>query len=596
MANLLAAFQPVLTELIMKVKLASSLNPIPDLNLEIPKDPPKLSGNSITEGRKRVEAKVKDEVKEQWNKIEEDAKKQLEDAQKQLEDMINNCLADNAALVQEIQMQIAELGVALNELAISAAGLPIRFAILAPSIIGACPLGPTVQPTQLVMTLKQFKEIGDDLGTKYSKAQAAFNALSLDQIQQMASSLPVPVPGLDVLMAAISPALTIVKATLDLAKPFIMLVGGGISNISSAMPTSISYRSNTAIPLYGNGGMVTYAGVNCFLSDPDEQGEAEQPETPDVGYEADPENCVVFSPKTYYDDEGHYYRTAANCKNFKVLDKTKTEPDGSIKPDCQNCTKYKEVQPNITKTVTRHENEIYGEEGTKENPKPGSLIYRMIGVEGRCTALETRATNLESRCTTLEAKVSDSVGWSIEVGFDETSDYLWIDLKNSKGEVLFPKSNGHSTWVESSRFSSDTYLDKILRINISKYEKLNSTQQEQVRVLMGWPVSYLPDPNTVWGYDSSTEEVIYKTEEIPIENRIDGICCAVFTLKNTVETDISPVWANVSMLSNLYEFTSSLDSTTQQYMNLDFETVSSRFATSVIASLKYTPPAPTPIA
>lgn len=653
MANLLATFQPVIGELLMKVKFASSMLPVPTPSLAVLQDPPKINGNSITAARKRVESKVSEEAEKIMKEAEEAVNTVISDAQAKLEEMVKNVCVDNAALFQELQMEIADLGVAVYELSITAAGLPVRFAILAPSIIGACPLGPTVQPTQLLMTLKQFKEIGDDLGTKYSKVQASFNKLSLDQIQQMAANLPIPVPGLDTLLSAISPVLTIVKSVLDLAKPFIMLVGGSISDISSKVSSmsTISYRSNTSLPILpmNSPGISTYATESCFLSSPDETGEAEQPEVPDVGYDADPENCVVFSPRNYYDDEGHYYRTAANCKNFTVLDKTKKEPDGSIKPDCQNCTKYKEINSNITKTVTKLDNEMYGEDGTKENPKSGSVLYRMSSVEGRCTSLEDRATKLEDRatkledratkledratkledratkledratvlegrcdvledratvlegrcdvledratklegrCDVLETKVDEKMGWTLEAGVNEDDGYLWIDLKNSKGEVLGAKDNGHSSSVLINSF--DTSLKELRRENIYEYKSMDEDLKSKVRDYLGIVKDRDPEPTgTMWAINSQTGEIDYEGDSIPVENRMDGNVCIVFLCS---KPDVSPIWVNITFLGRYYNFLSSLDSTTQQYMSLDFEEVDENFATSVIAKLKYTPP------
>lgn len=564
--NYLKPIQSQIPEIIIKTDVADTLQKsLPtEITIEEPKDPDDApEGNETTKGRQRVKSVVSDEAKEANKKAKEDAKKAKEDAEKAALDAVNNAVANNKERFTQIMMDIAELGISLGELTITCVALPLRLALVPVSIIGSCPVGPTVQPSQLTMTLKQLKEIGDDLGTKYSKAQAAWNKLGLDKAASaLAAGNPLlqKIPGSDSWLVPLTTALNLVNTVFNIAKPGILAVGGGVCSVASASGAAInSDEDNYIRPLSSIAPIASTPSF--FIEGSDESGEEPQMDAPDVEFEADPEACFNFKQKT-----GTSGCIAANCSNFTPLDKSSTTPD------CNNCSKYKPFHKQLTIRLRENTKEIYGSDdlflkGTSFSPTPGSLKYR---------------------CSTLEFNMTNNVVWSISSGFEENGGYIWIDIKNSIGQVFSPQSEfgNHSTGFYTNNISS--YIDSGIRLNLSYYSNLSETNKETAdRINRG-----VPSSNSIWAIEVESGDLWedITSNDIPLENRVDGMSCVVFNYKDS-SGNLNRVWFNSSLFKSYYNFSTqvnNLDDDGKTYCKLGFTTAKSRYnTTSVLSTLDF---------
>lgn len=571
--NILSSATSILTQKIMEMRVADSLKgSIPvEPKFEEPKPEKDSTGNSTTKDRKRVSNKISDSAKEGFEKNKVEAQKQYEESKKAVTDKVNNAVAENMEELTKLSTDITELGISLGELMTTCVAFPIRFALAAPSIIGTCPVGPTVQPTQLVMTLKQFKEVGDDMGTKYSKAQAAWNKLNLDNLIESAKSNPViaMIPGFAATLSPLSAIFSTVTTVFTTTKPMITLVGGSISEIKPpSVPTPVSLSISSPITPR----IQTYAGDEWpgpfGISEEEVVGQEVQMEAPDVDYEADPEACFNFSQRA-----GTFGITAQNCNNFKAI-----QPDKGV--SCDNCIKYAPFHKQLTIRLRENTRDIYGSndlwlKSDSFTPLPGSLKYRMTAVEG---------------------KVADNVGWSVAAGWDKDNKYIWIDLKNSKSQVLNPEpTTSHST---TFNIDFQTKVKDVKRVNIWRYDDIKSEDVKlAIDSLMGWrrvPID-TRNLNSIWGLEADLEDdsldtvILYKEEEIPETDRILGNTYVVYTFENSSGEELKPLWINVSLLSVKYDFLTSMDTVTKDYLNLEWGKVQENHAMVVTADLKYNP-------
>lgn len=298
MTNLLEGFQDKLSELLVQIKIADSMPTLPTPNLADPLAPPSLKISGATALRERAEAKINDEVEKAVKQAQEEVNKKLEEGKKAIEDQIKNAAALNPLQLDEIKMELAELGTALGELSVSCAMLPTRIASLISSIIGSCPLGPTVTPGLIPKGLQDLKQIGDDLGTKYDKVEQGIVKLGLNNLEKIANSCAAfqSVPGLSAGVSMISTVVTTIKTALSVCKPLILAVGGSCGGASGSSP---------------------------------------EVSTPEISYNASADTCSKFSAINYDRNGDPTSVSAGNCKNFTCLNESK-----GTTPDCNNCTKY----------------------------------------------------------------------------------------------------------------------------------------------------------------------------------------------------------------------------------------------------------------
>lgn len=557
--NLLSSVQPFLMQKIMEMRVAeaikSSIPTQPSFEDQEPKsDSP---GNPFTSARERVANKISSEAKEKFNAAKEEAKEQFENAKQAVIDKVNNAVAENLEELTKLASDINDLGISLGELMTTCVAFPVRFAIAAPSIIGSCPVGPTVQPTQLVMTLKQFKEVGDDMGTKYSKAQGAWNKLDLDNLINSAKSNPViaMIPGFAATLSPLSAIFTTVTTVFNTTKPFITMVGGSVCEVKppSVPKVSISLANNIEPR-----GIQTYAGDGWpgpfGISEEQEEGKEAEVKAPSVESDCDPEACFNFVAKS------GTTCSAANCKNFKALKKD----DGIT---CDNCSKYKPIHKQLKIRLKENTMAIYGSDdlfldGSTFTPLDGSLLSRMAVAEGKISELEGKVALLGSTVSTasLSAGVTDD-------------NKIWVGLKKSD-------ENDHSATINLADISQEQGFDprvkEVKRVDIYKVSSLPS-----------YIDSNSFSSGEYVGVDSETNEIIFKGDEVPETDRIDGNTYVVFIFENGYGPWMKPLWINVSLLSVKYDFMTTMDSTTKNYLTLDWQKVPENHSVVVTANLKY---------
>ena len=298
MINLLEGYQDKLSELILQIKIADSMPTIPEPSLSDPVPPPTLNVSAATALRERAEAKISEETEKVVKEAQDLVNKKIEEGKKAMEDAIKNAASLNPIELDKIKMEIAELGTALGELSVSCAMLPTRISSLISSIIGSCPVGPTVTPGLVPKGLQDLKQIGDDLGTKYDKVEQGITKLGLNNLEKIANSCQIfqSIPGLSSGVPIINTVVSAISSVLSVCKPLILVVGGSVGSTSGSSPAV---------------------------------------DVPEISYNANPEECSAFSP-IYTDVDGDPTEvTANNCNNFCVLNADK----GNM-PDCNNCTRY----------------------------------------------------------------------------------------------------------------------------------------------------------------------------------------------------------------------------------------------------------------
>lgn len=556
MANYLAPVQPYLADLLMQMVEAASLAtscplPIDMKPLELPKDEPQ--GNETTKGRKRKAAEIKEETEAKFKEAGEKAKEQVEQAKQELVNKVKNAAKENVQRLKDILMGIAELGIALGELIITCVAFPIRFALCAASIIGTCPIGPTVQPTQLVMTLKQFKEIGDDMGTKYSKCQAAWNKLGIDELISNAKNNPIiaMIPGFAATLTPITTAFGLVNTVLTTVKPFITMVGGGVCSVSGGISAALALGLPEPVMTLADDG---WPGP-FSIEGSDDEGQEVQMEAPSIESDTDPEACFNFDAKN---SKGEILAT--NCKNFNAM-----QEDGEV--SCDNCTKYKPFHKQITLRLRENTKVLYGSDDlflddATFTPLPGSLKERMTSVESKILEIENKIVLLES---------SMGAAGTISAGITKDSQSLWVDV-NKQTSAL----NMNDLGLSPTSQTYDSRIKEVKRVDIYKVSSLPSYISSEGL-----------SQDSFVGIDESESKIIFKGEEIPETDRIDGNTYVVFIFENSFGTEIKPLWINVSLLSVKYNFMTSMDATTKNYLSLDWEKVQEDHSIVVTANLKY---------